>query len=196
MDEVIRSLRWQRIAPPFSPGQGTVSISSEILKDSWIFERGQTWQPEIVGAKVTQGAPACIARNIELPEVHATGEKPFVLATRFPNGAVAIAAQERTEVGKAWYMPGCDVTLRVSDASGPFGVFGHFNSLAFKFDHPLSKNRVLAQDLASDESIDITSAVQLQERSMLIPGDVIRHIGLQKATPGDLSAPGMVIALR
>jgi hypothetical protein len=200
MDEVVRGLRWQRIAPPFSPGQGSVQgsvrISSEILTDSWIFERGQTWQNEIVGAKVMQGAPACIARNLALPEVHATGEKPFVFAARFPNGTVAIAAQERTQVGNAWYIPECDVTLSVADAPGPYGVFGYFNSLTLTFDAPLSQRRILAQDLASDESVDITNSVQIRGKNLLIPGSVIRQVGLQRATPGDLSAPGMVIALR
>jgi hypothetical protein len=196
MDEVVRALRWQRIAPPFSAGSGSVNISKEILTDSWVFERGQTWQPEIVGAKVMQGAPASIARNIGLPEVHATGEKPFVFASRFPNGAIAIAAQERTETGRAWYIPKCDVTLRVPDASGPFGIFGHFNNLTFIFDAPLQTKRVLAQDLAGDASADITHAVQIRGRSLFIPGDVIRRVGLQDATAGDMSAPGMVMALR
>jgi hypothetical protein len=196
MDEVVRALRWQRIAPPFSPGQGSVSISREVLTDSWVFERGQTWQNELVGVKVMQGAPACIARNIGLPEVHATGEKPFVFAARFPNGAVAIAAQERTTVGKAWYIPGCDVTLPVSDATGPFGIFGYFNSLTLTFDDPLPRRRVLAQDLAGDTSVDITSAVRILGKSLLIPGNVIRQAGLQAATPGDVSAPGVVIAFR
>jgi len=196
MDEVVRGLRWQRIAPPFSPGRGSVNISKEILTDSWLFEQGQTWQPEIVGAQVMQGAPACISRNIGLPMVHASDEKPFVFATRFPNGAVAVAAQERTKVGRAWYMPRCDVSLSVSGAAGPFGVFGHFNSLTLTFDAPVQKKRVVAQDLADDASFDITHAVQMRGKSLFIPGEVIRRVGLQKATAGDMSAPGMVMALR
>jgi hypothetical protein len=173
-----------------------VNISEEILTDSWLFEQDQTWQPEIVGAKVMQGAPACIARNIGLPEVHASDKKPFVFATRFPNGAVAVAAQERTNVGRGWYMPSCNVSLPVSDAAGPFGVFGQFNSLTLTFDAPIQKKRVLAQDLADDASTDITHEVQMRGKSLYIPGEVIRRVGLQKATPGDISAPGMVVALR
>ena len=134
MDEVVRAVRWQRIAPPFSPGLSSVKISEDVLTDTWIFERGQTWQSEIIGVTVRQGAPACITRNIGLPEVKSKGDKPFVIASRFPNGAVAIAVQERTQVGKAWYMPACDVTLSVSDAPGPFGVFGYFDGLTLIFD--------------------------------------------------------------
>jgi hypothetical protein len=195
MDEVVRAIRWQRIAPPFSPGVGSVELSDEVLTDTWVFERGQTWQTELIGAEVRQGAPACISRNIVLPLVKADGEKPFVFATRFPNGAVAIGAQERTQVGNAWYMPACDVTLSVADAPGPFGVFGCFDRLTLTFDSSLSGRRILAQDLASDEAVDISDRVQARGRSLQIPGAVIRQVGLSSATPGDKSAPGLVFAV-
>jgi hypothetical protein len=193
MDEVVRALRWQRIAPPFSPGQGSVKVSDEILTDSWIFERGETWRKQIIGATVRQGAPACITRNLALPEVKGKGGKPFVFATRFRNGAVAIAVQERTQPGKAWYMPACDVTLNVSDAPGPFGVFGDFESLTLVFDTPTQGKRIRAQDLAGDEVIDISRDVQSRGTSLHIPGQVIRRVGLQKRTQGDVSSPGLVI---
>ena len=195
MDEVVRAVRWQRIAPPFSAESGSVKVSDEILTDSWIFERGQTWQNEIISATVRQGAPACLSRNIDLPEIRAKGDKPFVFATRFPNGAVAIAAQERTQVGNAWYMPACDVTLSVTDAPGPYGIFGYFDSLTLTFDEPVQGKRILAQDLAGDQPVDISSKVQVRGKNLLLPGDVIRRIGLLNATPEDISAPGLVIAI-
>jgi hypothetical protein len=195
LDEVVRAVRWQRIAPPFSPGEGKVSMDDEILIDSWSFEQTQTWQKELVGAVVRQGAPARISRNMPLPEVKAKADKPFVYATRFPNGAIAVAAQERTRAGKAWYMPGCDVTLAASDARGPFGIFGYFDSLSIIFDRSLQGKRIVAQDLAGDEAIDISRSVQIRESTLHIPGEVIRSVGLSHATPGDLSAPGVVIAV-
>ena len=195
LDEVIRAIRWQRIAPPFSPGEGRVSIDDEILNDSWSFEQTQTWQKDLVGAIVRQGAPARLARNILLPEVKAKADKPFVFATRFPNGAVAVAAQERTRAGEAWYMPKCDVTLTVSDAPGPFGIFGYFDRLTMVFDRPLQGKQIVAQDLAGDEAVDISHAVQIRGNNLHISGEVIRNVGLSHATPGDLSAPGMVIAV-
>ncbi|WP_446745413.1 hypothetical protein [Silvibacterium acidisoli] len=195
LDEVVRALRWQRIAPPFSAGEGTVFVDPEILTDTWTFARAQTWEADLIGATVHQGAPARIARNIPLPEVSAKGEKPFVFATRFPNGAVAIAAQERTRVGAAWYMPACDLTLNVSDARGPFGIFGSPRSVTLLFDRPVSRKRVMAQDLAGDSAVDISHAVHLRGNMLHISGDVIRTEGLRHATPDDLSAPGLVIAL-
>jgi hypothetical protein len=195
MDEVVRALRWQRIAPPFSPGLGSVKLSEEILTDTWRFEEGQTWQSELIGATVRQGAPACVTRNLGLPEVKANGDKPFVFATRFPNGAVAIGAQERTQIGNAWYMPDCEIALSVSDAPGPFGVFGDFTALTLIFDRPLQGRHILAQDLAGDEAFDISNEVRVRGSSLQIPGKVIRQMGLHNATAEDISAPGLVIAI-
>jgi hypothetical protein len=195
LDEVVRAVRWQRIAAPFSPGIGAVAIDDEVQTDSWRFAKGQSWERELIGAEVRQGAPARMARGIALPEVKANGERPFVFAARFPNGAVAVAAQERTRTGEAWYMPECEVTLPVLDALGPYGVFGNFKSLTMVFDRPLHGKRVIAQDLAGDESMDITDDVQVRGKALHLPGEVMRRVGLQSATPGDLSAPGLVIAL-
>jgi len=196
MDEVVRSLRWQRIASPFSPGKGHVTISDERLTDSWTFERGQTWQNDIVGMRVNQSAPAVIARNIAMPRVESNSEKPFVFAAAFPNGAVAIAAQERTTIGRGWYMPSCDVTMSVADAPGPFGIFGDFNRLTLTFNKPLQQKRIMAQDLAANHSVDITANVQIRGNEISIPSTLIRRVGLQAATPGDISSPGMIVALR
>jgi hypothetical protein len=195
LDEVVRAVRWQRIAAPFSPGLGKVTIDDQVLTDSWRFAKGQSWQTDLIGVEVRQGAPARMARGMALPEVRGKGESPFVFATRFPNGAVAVAAQERTRTGEAWYMPECEVRLPVADAPGPYGVFGDFKSLTMVFDAPLHGRQVLAQDLAGDEAIDITHAVHVRENVLHIPGAVIRKVGLRNATPGDLSAPGLIIAL-
>lgn len=195
MDEVVRALRWQRIAPPFAAGLGSVRCSDEILTDTWTFERGETWQREIIGETVRQGAPACVTRNLALPDVKAKGDKPFIFGSRFPNGAVAIAAQERTQVNRAWYMPPCEVTLSVSDAPGPFGIFGDFDKLTLVCERALQGRRILAQDLAGDESRDISDRVRIQGKNLEIPGGVIRDVGLQSATAGDLSAPAVLIAI-
>jgi hypothetical protein len=127
--------------------------------------------------------------------VNAAGVKPFVFAARFPNGAVAIAAQERTEVANAWHMPPCDVTLSVSDAPGPFGVFGYFENLTLIFDQTLKGRRVLAQDLASDVSIDVTQAVRIRGERLELPGKMIRQVCALQEIAGDVSAPGLVIAI-
>ncbi len=194
MDEVVRAVRWQRIAPPVSAGSGQVRISPDVLTDSWVFERGQTWQNDLVGQRVFQSAPALLSRNIELPQVKAEGEHPFVFATRFPNSAVAVGSQGRTWPDRRWFMPKCEVTLDVEDAKGPFGIFGDFESVTFHFGSRIGKIRVMAQDLAGDQACDITRDVQVRERSLHVPGPIIRREGLRAATPGDVSSPGLVIA--
>jgi hypothetical protein len=194
MDEVVRAVRWQRIAPPVPAGSGTVRVSTDVLTDSWFFERGQTWQNDLVGQHVFQSAPASLSRNVELPQVLAQSERPFVFAMRFPNGAVAVGSQERTRPDRGWFMPKCEVTLDVDDAKGPFGIFGDFESLTFNFSSPIGKRRVLGQDLAGDEARDITLDVQIRKRSLQLPGKIIHRIGLQSASPDDISSPGLVLA--
>ncbi|GGA62956.1 hypothetical protein GCM10011507_13200 [Edaphobacter acidisoli] len=195
IDEVVRALRWQRIAAPYPCGMGTFHTSSEILRDGWTFSAGETWQHELVGQTVWQSAPAVLARNIDLPGVQASGSKPFVFAARFPNGAVAIGAQERTQPGSAWRMNPAKVTLHVGDASGPFGIFGEYEQLTLVFDKPQKGKRVLAQDLAGDTSIDVTRHANFDGASVHFDGSILRTTGLFNRTPGDLSSPGAVIAL-
>jgi hypothetical protein len=195
MDEVVRALRWQRIAAPFPCGIGKFESSAAILSDSWNFESGQTWQHELVGTTVRQGAPAILARNIDLPTVKARGETPFVFAARFPNGAVAVGAQERTRLDRAWYMPPCEVTLHVGDAPGPFGIFGEYENLVLNFDKAQQGRRVLAQDLAGDDAVDITSLVEFKGTGLHLSGKVLHQICLRDRTPGDISSPGTLVAL-
>lgn len=196
MDEVTRALLWQRIAPPFPPANGTVKTSEEILTDEWTFERGDTWQIDLVGKTARQGAPAAIARNIEPPRVLAPEDKPFVVASRFPNGAVAICMQERTLLGRAWHMPECEIELNVGDAPGPYGIFGCVQKLTLLFNKPASKARLLAQDLLDTNATDITGKLTMKGRRLELTASDLRALGLQAATKGDLSSPGLVLAWR
>jgi hypothetical protein len=195
MDEVVRALRWQRIAAPFASGVGGFATSDEILTDGWTFARGETWQSDLVGATVWQSAPAVLARNIALPHVRAEGERPFVFAARFPNGAVAVGAQERTRPGHGWYMPACEVVLPVADAPGPFGIFGEFERVTLSFVKALEGKRVLVQDLAGETPVDITEHVELKGAELHLSGSLLREAGLRDRTPGDLSSPAAVVAL-
>jgi hypothetical protein len=195
MDEVVRALRWQRIAAPFPCGIGRFETAVEILNDAWTFASGETWQHDLVGTTVWQGAPAVLARNMELPSVEASGEKPFVFAARFPNGAVAVGAQERTNPGHGWHMTPCAVTINIDDAPGPFGIFGEYQHLTLNFAKAPHGKRVVAQDLAGDEPVDITALVKFEGPRVHLSGSVLLNEGLRHRTPGDLSSPGVVVAL-
>ncbi len=196
MDEVIRALHWQRIAAPYGAGQGAVTLDSHILTDDWQFQKGETWDSEVIGKDVRQGAPARVSRNMPLPTVTVDGDTPpFVIAGRFPNGAVAVCALQRTLKDRAWFLPPADVTVDAGDAQGPFGVFGHFHSLTIRMSHLKGKPRVLAQDLAWDRAVDVTRRVRISGDTLTVPGRLLDTVGTQAATPGDLSDPGLVLAV-
>ena len=194
MDEVVRALRWQRIAQPYAAGAGTFQRSSELLRDGWKFKAGETWNSDLVGRTVWQSAPSVLARNMELPIVSSDREKPFVFAARFPNGAVAVGSQERTSPDRAWYMPHSSVTINVGDAPGPFGVFGEYKSLTFEFLHPPRGKRVFAQDLAGNQAFDITAMTSTAGNKVRIDGQLLSRIGRVNGTPGDLSSAAAVVA--
>ena len=193
MDEVTRAVRWQRIAAPYPAGSGFVRLDNEILTDDWIFAPGETWWTETIGHHAFQGAPARVSRNLELPELRSSGEKPWLLAARFPNGAVSLAVHERTHAHQAWTLSPPEVALNVADAPGPFGLFGRFGGVTLRFDRPVHHLRLLAQDLAGHQSTDITAQVSLSRREVHLPGKLLAGIGLTAAGTGDLSSPAVVL---
>jgi hypothetical protein len=76
-----------------------------------------------------------------------------------------------------------------------FGIFRHFSSLSLRFDRSIQNRRVWPQDLASARVIDISSHVTVHDDTPTILGTLIDRVGTDAATRGDLSAPGMVLAL-
>lgn len=198
MDEVVRALHWQRIAEPYGVGQGYVKLDDTALTDDWLFQRGETWYSDVIGKDAKQGAPARVSRNLPLPTVAADGpDPPFVIAGRFPNGAVSVCTLPRTLKDHAWFLPPTDVTVDAGDAPGPFGVFGHFRSLTLRFSQALpARARILAQDLAGDHATDVTKQVHISGDTLTVPGVLINKIGTEAATPGDLSDPGMVFVIK
>lgn len=209
MDEVVRALHWQRLASPFvsysnetnAAGQshvrGMTAIDDKILVASWTFKRGETWLADAIGKTVRQGAPARVSRGLPLPEVHSEdGPPPFVIDGRFPNGAVAVAVQGRTTEGRNWIFTPTDVTVTVGATRGPFGIFGHYHSLTLRFDAPLGHVRILAQDLAGDQAEDISKKVTIKDNELTLSGALIERVGLESASKGDTSDPGLVLVIR
>jgi hypothetical protein len=195
MDEIVRALHWQRIAPPFASGVGSFESSKQTLKDGWTFSAGETWDHSLVGATVWQSAPAVLARNIDIPTVVSEGDRPFVYACRFPGGAVAIGVQERTHPGRDWYLPDARVTLNAGGATRLFGIFGNYEQLTLRSASIRPGVRVIAQDLAGEMPVEITAQVQVADDAIHLKGSTLREIGLGSRTPGDLSSPGLVVAL-
>lgn len=193
LDQVTRAIRWQRIAPPFGAGSGFLRLDTEILIDDWTYTAGDASYAASAGSSVKQGAPARVTRNMELPEVNCAGDKPFVLASRFANGAIAIGSLPRVRQGRPAFVPAAAVTMDLAGAAGPIGIFGSFGELTLTGRTFSPSARVLAQDLAGDRATDITSRVAVSRNRLQISGDLLRSIGLASATPGDRSLPALVL---
>lgn len=201
-DEVVRAVRWHRLAPAFAVGANAAAISPEQMTDNWIFQKDESWRIA-AGQDQTETAPAIVTRGLPLPEVALAsgGVKPFVVASRNPNGAVAVATLGRTicpsATDRQWITGEvADVTLQVGQYSGPIGIFGRYHSLTLVFDKPVTARRILAQDLAGDIPQEITRQVRVSGSRVTIPGAVIDRIGRNAATPGDKSDPGLVLVIR
>lgn len=196
IDEVSRALAWQSIAPPMAAGATQLALSDEILTDDWVFRRGQTWFQKIIDQHIHQGAPACIVRNGVLPDVACDGPKPFVAASRFPNGTAAIGTFERVLSGQGgMVMPRARVHWHIGSSSGPIGIFGRYDFLTLLSDKGWDTGPVMARDLAGGQATDISAAAVRRGNSLVIPGEVIDRIGCASGTAGDPSLPGMVLTL-
>jgi hypothetical protein len=207
IDEVTRAVHWHRIASAFAVGANDAAIDPEKLKDNWSYQKDESWQKaSSAGASRSEEAPARIARGLPLPEVvlKSGNVVPYVLASRNPNGAIAIATLGRTVCPSAtdreWITgENADVKLQVGQYTGPIGIFGRFHSLTFVFDQGVnlkSPVKIVAQDLAGETPVDITSAVHVVDNQIEVPGDLIDRVGLSAATPGDKSEPGLVLVIR
>lgn len=124
--EVTEAAHWQRVAPAYGgTAEAKTVVSEETLEDSYSFRADEGWYGPAKGKRVTQTAPAVIARGMPVPEVKPLGkERPFVVAGRHPNGAVSVAALPRVIEGK-FVSPSVDVILPVEVTGGtPFKSFG------------------------------------------------------------------------
>lgn len=193
IDETVRAVRWQRIAPAVSVNATQVKLDQKILLDHWRFRPGQTWASWLIGKPVVQGAPARIARGMDLPDVSLSGEPPFVVASRHPNGAVAVATLPRIQTGKGIHLPLARVSLDIGDAARPVGIFGRYRTLKLRLSRELVQRRVWAQDLAGNKATDVTAEVQKQGTSIILKGDLINRVGLAASSPDDVSNPGLVL---
>lgn len=194
IDEVERLLHWHRIAEPFGV-DGDYTVDDVLLEDNWIVQANETWVDRELGKPVFASAPARVSRRMPLPEVSYVGyERPYLLASRYPNGAVALAAIGRT-LGREYICHRVGVSIEVEDITKPIGLFGPLGDVTLKTTMPKKAVRVLAQDLKGDRAIDITSRLCITNAGIVVPADVIREVGLMAATPGDLSDPGMVLQI-
>ena len=196
LNEMDRFVLWQRIAPPMPAGYGTYLHSKNYLVDSIVFKESDTWFKPSHGKMVRQSAPAIMARNIALPEVNYEELAPYVMASKFPNGATAIATEGRVTPNQSWIHPKAAITLKEVALNKPIGIFGYYKSLTIEFLQVLPDNvKIYGQDLLSEKAIDITEKIQVSDNKIVIQGDLIEEIGTMAGDVGDISVPGMLIKI-
>lgn len=194
MDELARALRWHRIAEPFGV-DGDFEVDAERLNDHWRLAEYETWNKgRKVGSVMRDSAPARASRRMPLPVVDDTSaERPYMLASAYPNGAIALAAIGRA-IEREYITKAVPVTIQGKDWTAPLGLFGRFKQVTVVYPAALTgKFKVVAQDLAGDKPVDVTAEVKIEGNKLIIPGELINRVGLMSATPGDLSDPGMVL---
>lgn len=198
LDEVVRGVRWHRIAEPFGVGKESMAIDNEKLNDYWVLQDRETWNTSRpIGTKLTAEAPARVSRGMPLPEVSDSGEdRPFILASRYPNGAVAIASIGRA-LGHEYVSKKVSVKIAVENYDSPIGIFGYFKDITIVFPSSvkLKKHKIYAQDLAGDIPVNITKKVSVKGNFLTIPGEVIRTVGLMNVSKEDCSDPGLVLKI-
>lgn len=193
--ELSRAVNWQKIMPPFKVNASQITINTNILYDSWTFNRGDIWDKSIISNEIKQGAPSVISRNMPLPKVIYNGEPPFVISCRHPNGNISVATFGRVSSEKGYYFSMADVTLSVTRQKiNNIGVFGYYNSLTLQFNVNLDKVELSVQDLAGGKVVDITSLVEIKNDQIIIPGAVINDL-CRSSEPKDKSEPGVIIQI-
>ncbi len=151
LDEVIATIRWQQIAPAFS--KGTLIASEEIKYDEHVYQDNDTWYGEILGKKVTQGAPKIVARNLSLPTIKNNENSPYLLLSKNPNGAISIGAiNSSSKKGLTETPPTVEVDL---DNPTYIGVFGLFTKLTFNLNKQPQK--VYIQSLIKGEAVQLNT---------------------------------------
>ena len=190
VSETAAVLRWQRIAPPFAAGEGSLLVSVERLKDVWRCTRQEPghW-PDVPVGDYYVTAPAAVARNMPLPEVLAEGEKPYVLSSVHPaTGALCVAATPRTFPGGVDQTPLAEIRVKGASSEKPVGIFGSFTSLSVDFAEPVENSRVYAQHPLGDTAEDVTAQVLLSGSRLTVPGDLMRRIGAPQGSGNEIPA--------
>ncbi|WDF57345.1 hypothetical protein [Mucilaginibacter sp. KACC 22063] len=199
LDEVTRAVMWHRIALPFGIDKTDFYIDTTLLHDNWLMKKDESWMKDHGEGYVnTYQAPAVITRGLEKPVI--TLEKgdtmpPYILASRYPNGAIAIAAIGRT-IKHDYLTPRANVVLKVEGIEKPFGVFGHYNSLTLQVAHLKPYRKVFAQDLAGNVPVDITTQIIRKGNSITLTGKLIDQVGLAARSKNDKSEPGLVLIFK
>lgn len=192
-EDAVRAVMWQRIAPPFGVHESDFQVSRNMVSDKWDYPqtKEQQW-PYLGGRTIVQDSPSAISRGMNLPKVETDGVLPLVGCSIHPNGALSVGAFPRTLDGKLNTHYPAHVTLEGANSASPIGVFGYYKSLTVIFKTP-PKGRLWAQDLASDNALDIIDKISLEGNILTLSGELIEKVGLSAARDPEHETPGLIL---
>lgn len=215
--EVLRTVRWHRIAPAFSVNGSQTFIDSEKLTDSWqVIDQSreiEAWWKYRDGDLIERSGPARISRGMKPAEVEpsdlampndtARGEEaeikletplvPYVVSALHPCGAVSVATLART-IYRSCFTPLCRVTLEIGEAD-TIGIFGYYGELVLNGESIRNGVRILMQDIAGDNACDVTEYCVISDGRLILPGKLIHEIGRLENPDGDHSEPGAIVKI-
>jgi len=164
MDEVLASIRWFKISPPFKDGD--LFVSNQVLTDSYSFNKNETWFGGVSEKTAIQSAPAIISRNTTLPIVKGD-DVPYVLASKNGN-AYAIGTFRRVK-DRSFYYPLVDIVCNSGKVNN-IGVFGKYKSITFITD--TIPKTIYALSLLTKKSVKITDYIEIIENGFIIKENI------------------------
>ena len=212
--EVLRTVRWHRIAPAFGVNGSETFIDPIKLTDYWdvVDQKSEieAWWKYKDNDHIERPGPARISRGIAPASAepasaarlsdYLKGEKaecepmvPFIVSARHPSGAVSICTLARTQ-GRRCFTPLCEVHQEIGEAD-TVGIFGYFGSLTLYGEAVKPDSRVLMQDIAADAAYDVTAKCLISPGKLTIPGELISGLGRSENPVGDTSEPGVVVKI-
>lgn len=195
--EILRAVRWHRMAPAFGVIKTDIQISGERLSDFWDINlqnaEFEKWWGSKDGERVEKSAPAAISRAMPLPKIKPdkNGLVPYAVSSKNPNGAVSVATLGRTR-GREYILPKCEVVIDGANAD-LFGIFGEYDKLVINT--KLTKGRIFIQDIALGSATDITEKIDFFDNRIVIDGKIIHDFGTSENGIDDTSEPGVVIRI-
>lgn len=194
LDEVIRAVNWQKLAPPFPVREGSVKTGAELIRETGQLHEGEFWEKEYLDRDIFQQCPGTVARNRELPEVVYEGkERPVIVTSEHPDGAVSALTLARYDGEGGWKTPGAGIVLEGIRKGVPVGIFGYWRQVTLTAAEGEKIGRVLAADLKDLIRKDITDVCRIYGNRIEIEGRVLERTAENR--PGDLSEPGIVLYL-
>lgn len=173
-DDVVNSLIWQRIAPPFRFEPNDFKYSGELICDSYKFNANPNEWPYLGDEAIEQYAPAVMSANAPLAEVCCDEEyTPFVLNSRNKiTDAYTVAVLEINKNNEK-YIPLADISVCGASANAPVGFFGKVKTLAVNFDTGIEGARVYLQHMTEEEARNITDCAKIKGNTLIVSGEIL-----------------------